>query len=434
MSFVRKVCASCAVLIVLVFLFALAACAQSAYITESAKIYKKADTDSKHASISVGTKVELVATKNGWAKVEYNGKTGYVKSKYVSKVVDVDDRTMYLKQSDKLRKSISSSKTVCKLSKGAAVKVTKTCGEWSFVKVNGKKGVVKSSHLTSSVPADDAKTYYVSSRKLTVYSSNSASSKAIDTLKAGDTVKVLSKSGKWACVKSGSGTGYVRTKDITSRKSNVPTYKTTVCAVKKDGTALYASTDGGKAKGYFAKDAVVTVKAYTSSWAYVTTKNESGYVRTSNLKKTTAKKNSSAVPAKGTAETADWFESKIRYAFAKGAKVTVTDVDTRRAFKVRRKGGHNHADVEPVSADDTEVMKSIYGGNWSWNRRAVFVTVNGKNYAASMNGKPHGKYDIKDNNFNGHFCIHFTNSRTHKSNKVDEQHQKMVQKAAKAKL
>ena len=34
-------------------------------------------------------------------------------------------------------------------------------------------------------------------------------------------------------------------------------------------------------------------------------------------------------------------------------------------------------------------MKSIYGGDWSWERRPVIITVNGRKLAASMAGMPH---------------------------------------------
>ena len=73
-------------------------------------------------------------------------------------------------------------------------------------------------------------------------------------------------------------------------------------------------------------------------------------------------------------------------------------------------------------------------GSWSWKRRAIFVTINGVNYAASMNCMPHGSGSIKDNNFNGHHCIHFTNSRTHGSNKVCSLHQAAIKKALNATL
>lgn len=136
----------------------------------------------------------------------------------------------------------------------------------------------------------------------------------------------------------------------------------------------------------------------------------------------------------GKAIEMDWWKSDIQKIFAKGVTATITDVDTGLTWKEQRRGGTNHADVQPISAADTAALKKAYGGKWSWNRRAIWVTINGVNYAASMNGMPHGGSSIKDNNFDGHHCIHFTNSRTHCSNKVCPNHQKMIQKALKASL
>ncbi len=109
---------------------------------------------------------------------------------------------------------------------------------------------------------------------------------------------------------------------------------------------------------------------------------------------------------------------------------TLQDLNTGRTFKVRRLGGSNHADMEPLTAADTAVMKDIYGGQWSWLTRAVLVFVDGKVIAGSMAGMPHSIKTIQDNNFPGHFDLHFLNSRTHHDNSIDPEHQKMVQKAA----
>lgn len=128
-------------------------------------------------------------------------------------------------------------------------------------------------------------------------------------------------------------------------------------------------------------------------------------------------------------EAADWW-TEVQYVFTRGSVATVTDVDTGISYQVRRKGGSNHADCEPLTAADTAKMKQIYGGQWSWERRAVIVSVNGRVFAASQNGMPHGLYDVYNNNFDGHFCIHFKNSRTHGTNKVDAAHQAAVMKAA----
>lgn len=128
----------------------------------------------------------------------------------------------------------------------------------------------------------------------------------------------------------------------------------------------------------------------------------------------------------------DWWKSDIQKIFAKGVTATITDVDTGLQWQEQRRGGTNHADVQPLTASDTAKLKKAYGGKWSWKRRAIIVTIGGKHYAASMNGMPHGGSSIKNNNFDGHHCIHFTNSRTHCSNKVCPNHQAAIKKACAA--
>lgn len=117
--------------------------------------------------------------------------------------------------------------------------------------------------------------------------------------------------------------------------------------------------------------------------------------------------------------------------FNKYCSATVTDLDTGLQFNLQRRGGSSHADVQPLTAEDTAIMKAIYDDKWSWKRRAIVLTLeNGMRIAGSMNGMPHGQGAISGNNFNGHFCIHFRNSKTHGSRKVDLAHQMMVWKAA----
>ena len=130
------------------------------------------------------------------------------------------------------------------------------------------------------------------------------------------------------------------------------------------------------------------------------------------------------------AKVMDWWTSDIQKIFAKGVVAKITDVETKLFWYEVRRGGTNHADVQPVSKNDTAILKRAYGGKWAWTRRAIWVTIDGVTYAASMNGMPHGGGSIKDNGFDGHHCLHWPGSRTHCSNKVCPNHQKMVQKAA----
>lgn len=108
---------------------------------------------------------------------------------------------------------------------------------------------------------------------------------------------------------------------------------------------------------------------------------------------------------------------------------TIIDIETGRSFKVQRRAGSQHADVQPLTHKDTKTMKKIYNGKWSWNRRAILVLVEDQLLAASMHGMPHGAGALK-NGFPGHFCVHFWKSTTHKRDKMDPAHQLMILKAA----
>lgn len=146
-----------------------------------------------------------------------------------------------------------------------------------------------------------------------------------------------------------------------------------------------------------------------------------------------------------------WFEGGNKV-FGIGKVATVYDIDTGRTFKVKRTFGVNHADCETLTKEDTRIMKEIYGGKWSWTRRAIILTVDGVKIPASMAGMPHAGVDskpacqwvswrsggfgagqnldsIKGNGMDGHFDIHLLRSRTHCSNSVNSDHQKMVRKA-----
>lgn len=134
---------------------------------------------------------------------------------------------------------------------------------------------------------------------------------------------------------------------------------------------------------------------------------------------------SRGVSGRGDVELLHWDIAKTIFT----KRATIIDCATGLSFEVQRRGGYNHADAEPLTAADTEIMKRICGGRWSWTRRAVIVVAGGRRIAASINGMPHGGCLIKNNNFNGHFCVHFLGSRTHASALLDPDHQRMVHAA-----
>ena len=139
-------------------------------------------------------------------------------------------------------------------------------------------------------------------------------------------------------------------------------------------------------------------------------------------------------------EMIDWYTGGIQSIWGRGTTATITDVRTGISFRARRWAGAYHADVEPLTAADTAAMCRVYGvstaqaisDNNLYQRRPIWVTIGGRTFAASMYGVPHNYPEgdtIADNEFNGQFCAHFVNSRTHGSGAVDPDHQAAIQYA-----
>lgn len=207
-----------------------------------------------------------------------------------------------------------------------------------------------------------------------------------------------------------------------------------------------------------------TASAAASKTAVVETAKTAAATPASAETKTTDVKSAESAAATTTAAAAQtpaktqedyllkWF-GNVENKFANGDSATVYDIETGLSFKIKRTYGHNHADCETLTAADTAVMKKIYG-TWSWERRAIIVSVDGLKIAACMTGYPHAGVDkyaanktvssrsggygrgtnldaVKKNNMNGVFDIHFLGSKNHYNNKVDPKHQALVKEAAK---
>ncbi|MCX7842233.1 MAG: LysM peptidoglycan-binding domain-containing protein [Clostridia bacterium] len=147
-------------------------------------------------------------------------------------------------------------------------------------------------------------------------------------------------------------------------------------------------------------------------------------------------------------EILDWFEEG-QYVFPIGKNAKLTDLETGKSFNVRRTMGANHADCEVPTLQDAQIMKDIFGGTWSWNRRPFILELDGRRFAVSVAGMPHAGVDgapylqnvsnrsdnwgygpnydsIPGNGMDGHFDVYFLNGLRHKDNLIDSQHQYRV--------
>lgn len=109
-----------------------------------------------------------------------------------------------------------------------------------------------------------------------------------------------------------------------------------------------------------------------------------------------------------------------------GRTVKIIDVETGEVIFLKRVGGINHADVEPVTESDTDKLRNIFGGNWSWARRPVVAEVAYITSAASICGMPHGDNEIYGNGVSGHFCMHFFESSDDEFWLTDSAHQRAI--------
>ncbi len=139
------------------------------------------------------------------------------------------------------------------------------------------------------------------------------------------------------------------------------------------------------------------------------------------------------------AEKIDWYTGGIQELLPRGTNFKIYDVQTGIVWWAHRWAGGSHADIEPLTASDTARLCQIYGVTSAkqiasknlWQRRPCLITIGNRTFACSLYGVPHnyGADTIKSNNMDGQVCLHFTNSRTHGSKKVDSYHAAAIQYA-----
>lgn len=152
------------------------------------------------------------------------------------------------------------------------------------------------------------------------------------------------------------------------------------------------------------------------------------------LKKYVSKKKTKTDTSKAPAESSSSWKSKVvKMNWSSGKSVlkvgkTATLYSTEKGIEltVKRLGGTLHMDLEPLTASDTEKLRKIAGGSFSWTTHPVILKISGKYIACSINTMPHGRQSIEDNEFDGQFCLHMVGSKTHGTNKVNNEHQKSI--------
>ena len=119
-----------------------------------------------------------------------------------------------------------------------------------------------------------------------------------------------------------------------------------------------------------------------------------------------------AAPGGADLELLHWFNSVKSY-LRNNREFTVYDPATGLSWKMRLYSAGNHADSEPLTAEDSAIMYQAWGNQWSWNEKPVYIKLaNGTWCIASMPNMPHLSGGIEDNDFEGHTCVHFPRTMT----------------------
>ena len=91
-----------------------------------------------------------------------------------------------------------------------------------------------------------------------------------------------------------------------------------------------------------------------------------------------------------------------------GQYIYVYDPSTSLQWTLRLYSLGRHADAEPLTATDTAIMFKAFGNTNTWTPKPVYVKLpSGTWTLATTHNVPHLNGSIKDNNFDGHLCVHF---------------------------
>ena len=143
-----------ALLILLAMLMGASALADSIEVrlNASTKVYQSASSSARYVKVPKSLKVTLKGYSDGWGMISYKGRTGYVKLKYLNRV---DPIKAYVTQSASVYKDADSSDRLTTLPAGAAVYVVGVDGSYVRIqdKSSGQIGYIKSSVLSGSKPS-----------------------------------------------------------------------------------------------------------------------------------------------------------------------------------------------------------------------------------------------------------------------------------------
>ena len=259
---------------------------------------------------------------------------------------------------------------------------------------------------TPATPAPDTSARTVSSEPVSTAKSASASSGGQETSSLFGSYAVISYGSKGDRVKSlqqalitlgyltGTPDGIFGSKTRTAVKAFQRSKKLTADGVagKKTLTAIQSSLAGGGSSG---SDSSVQASSSSASPASDPTPvPDDGDLNPK-------------ISAPSGVQLLHWYND-VKPSLSGGQQLLVFDPASGLSWTLRVMSRGRHRDAEPLTAQDTRTMVAAFGGVNTWNQKAVYVKLpDGRWSLASTHDMPHDTGSIKNNNFNGHLCVHF---------------------------
>ncbi|EPZ58182.1 beta- N-acetylglucosaminidase [Paraclostridium sordellii] len=273
-------------------------------------------------SLKNNEKVEVISESNGWSKIKYNGKEGYVSSTYLKDSneggTSKPDETpkpnpnvetkikVVAATSLNVRSGPSTSHGIIgSLKNNEKVEVISESNGWSKIKPNGKEGYVSSTYLKDSNeggnskpnetpkpnPNVETKTKVVVATSLNVRSGPSTGHGIIGSLKNNEKVEVISESNGWSKIKYNGKEGYVSStylKDSNEGGTSKPDEKPNIGTKIKVVSATSLNVRSGPSTGHgiigsLKNNEKVEVISESNGWSKIKYNGKEGYVSSTYL-------------------------------------------------------------------------------------------------------------------------------------------------------
>jgi uncharacterized protein YgiM (DUF1202 family) len=322
-------------------------------------------------------------------------------------------------------------RTIEMIAEGTAVLVTGFRDDgWYRVNIDGVVGYMFSRYLDPQaariqtlVPNSTSTTSFLTTANLRLRTGPSTSAETIQTIPEGRTVQVVSTgSNGWHKVSYNGTTGYMYSEFLTNA---IPSEFVTTGNVRmRTGPSL----DSNIIQTIPTGNNVQVLGSRNNDWFAVQFNGTSGYMFAEFLFDSSQTPTQPTISTINGVELVEWSQMRNNI-LRTGVPLQITDVRTGITYWVKSFSNGNHADVEPITPQDTAAILQTFG-SWSWATRPVWVTIGDRTFAASINGMPHAGSTNHNNNMNGHLCLHFLGSRTHNGSVGHERdHQNSVQEA-----